>query len=284
MLQGSMVALVTPMKRTGEIDYPALDRLIDWHIESGTHAIVFLGTTGESATVSSEERAQFIPAAISKVNKRIPVIVGAGTNCTKTTIAQTQHAQEQGADAVLLVTPYYNRPTQEGLYQHYKAVAEAVDIPQVLYNVPFRTGCDLLPSTVLRLAEFKNIVALKETVNDPVRWQTIIEQTKLALFSGSDAEALDLLKAGGRGVISVVANVVPRLFAQMCLYALNRDFEHAEILDRQMHELYEALFLETNPIPTKWALHKMGKLEEGIRLPLTCLSSVYRLRVEEALK
>ena len=284
MLQGSMVALVTPMKPDGSVDYQALEQLINWHIKSGSQAILVLGTTGEVATITDEERLKIIHATVAAVNNTVPVIVGTGSNCTSKAIAWTQQAKELGADVVMLVTPYYNRPTQEGLYQHYKAIAEAVSLPQILYNVPSRTSCDLLPETVLRLAKLDNIVALKETVNDPIRWRKILEQSDLALFSGSDGEAYDLLKAGGHGVISVVANVVPSLFCEMCQAVSAGDMVRAAELNNHMQPLYDALFVETNPIPTKWALHKMGWIDDGIRLPLTWLRAQHWTVVDKTIK
>lgn len=281
MFHGSLVALITPMHEEGSIDFPALEKLVDWHIENKTDGLVILGTTGESATVEHHERNKMIRAVIERVNHRIPVIVGTGTNVTKQSIELTQEAMELGADAVLLVTPYYNKPTQEGLYQHYRAIAKAVPIPQILYNVPGRTCCDLLPETVARLAEFANIIGLKEATGNLDRFKQLLDlNIKMDFFSGDDATAMEFMLMGGKGVISVAANVVPREFHELCVAARKKDRENAEKINATLLDLYRVLFIETNPIPTKWILEKMGLIHSGIRLPLTPLSAQHHAAVE----
>ncbi len=277
MFTGSLVALVTPMKKNGDVDYAAFDQLIDWHLTSGTHGLVILGTTGESPTIDLEERTHLIKQTIARVNHQIPVIVGTGANSTAQTILLTQQAKDLGADAVLLVTPYYNRPTQEGLFLHFSAIADAVEIPQILYNVPTRTACDLLPETVLRLAAHPNIVGLKEASGDIQRLTYLREHLcDLAVYSGDDGLGLAFMQKGAQGVISVVANIAPKLFATLCHLALEGDHEQALILDNRLRPLYKSLFLEANPIPSKWLLAKMGLIQAGIRLPLTPLSMQYQ--------
>lgn len=285
MFHGSLVALITPMHEEGSIDFPALEKLVDWHIENKTDGLVILGTTGESATVEHHERNKMIRAVIERVNHRIPVIVGTGTNVTKHTIELTQEAMELGADAVLLVTPYYNKPTQEGLYQHYRAIAKAVPIPQILYNVPGRTCCDLLPATVARLAEFANIVGLKEATGNLDRLKQLLDlNIKMDFFSGDDATAMEFMLMGGKGVISVAANVIPRAFHDLCVAAMKKDRESAEKINATLVDLYRVLFIETNPIPTKWILEKMGLIHSGIRLPLTPLSAQHHVTVESVMQ
>ena len=284
MFHGSLVALVTPMHNDGSIDYDSLQRLVTWHLGNSTDGLVILGTTGESATIEPDERAQIIEQVVKQVNEHIPVIVGTGTNATKLSITLTQQAMELGADAALLATPYYNKPTQEGLYQHFKAIAQAVPIPQILYNVPARTGCDLLPETVSRLAPISNIVAIKEATGDMDRLAALIAlDGQIDLLSGDDATALDFMRHGGKGVISVVANVVPKLFHDMCLAASKQDFESAQTIDNQLKILYKLLFAQSNPIPTKWALAQMGMMKHGIRLPLTQLDNQYHEPLRSAL-
>lgn len=274
MFQGSMVALVTPMRVDGSIDMEALDRLLEWHISAGTDAIVAVGTTGESATLDFEEHCSVIAHTVKRIAGRRPVIAGTGANSTREAIHLTRCAQEAGADACLLVTPYYNKPTQQGLYLHYRAVAEAVDIPQILYNVPGRTAVDLLPETVERLAEVPNIVGLKEALGQEQRTRDLVQRVggRLELYSGDDATALDFLLAGGQGVISVTANVAPDRMHAMCTAALAGDAARARTINAQLDGLHHALFQEANPIPVKWALARMGLIPEGIRLPLTPLS------------
>lgn len=277
MLQGSIVALVTPMNQAGEIDFGALRELIDWHIESGTHGIVPVGTTGESATLSDQEQAAVIEATVKHVAGKVPVIAGTGANATAKTLTLTQTAQRLGADACLIVTPYYNKPTQEGLYQHYCTVADAVDLPIVLYNVPPRTSCDMLAETVSRLARHDNIVGIKEACGDAQRVTQIRGQVErdFVVLSGEDGQTLEMLLLGATGTISVVANVQPTRIAQLCKYYLIGEVHKAQELDDLLRPLYQVLFVETNPIPVKWALYQMGRIQPGIRLPLTPLSTAY---------
>ncbi|MFQ5937720.1 MAG: 4-hydroxy-tetrahydrodipicolinate synthase [Acidiferrobacterales bacterium] len=286
MFQGSMVALVTPMRGDGSLDIPALHRLIDFHIDNGTNAIIAVGTTGESATVNVDEHCEILRQTVKHVNGRIPVIAGTGANATAEAIELTRYAHEARADACLLVTPYYNKPTQEGLYLHYKAIAEAVPIPQILYNVPGRTACDMLPETVIRLASVPNIVGIKEATGKIERVKQIVDacSDSMEVYSGDDATALDLMLAGGRGVISVTANVAPRQMSDMCAAALRADESTARTLDERLMDLHKGLFVESNPIPVKWALKEMGLIEGGIRLPLTPLASKYHATVRQALR
>lgn len=286
MFHGSMVALITPMKDDNSIDFNNLESLIEWHIENLTDAIVVLGTTGESATITQAERRNIIQRVVDQVSERVPVIVGSGSNSTTETIALTKDAMEIGADACLLVTPYYNKPTQQGLYLHYKTVANSVPLPQILYNVPSRTGCDLLPETIARLAETTNIIGVKEATGDISRVKTILEHCgdRLDLYSGDDATSLEFIKAGGKGVISVTANIAPREMHEMCKAALEANFKKAEEINNKLLSLHKDLFVESNPIPVKWALHEMGKVEAGIRLPLTLLSEKNRPTVNQALE
>ncbi len=285
MFHGSIVALVTPMHSDGGIDYLALERLVGWHLDSGTDGLVILGTTGESATVEKSERQKIIKQVLARVNQRIPVIVGTGANSTAHTIELTRHAMEIGADATLLVTPYYNKPTQEGLFQHFKTVAGAVPIPQILYNVPSRTACDLLPETVRRLGDIGNIVGLKEATGDIERLKALLAlNVNVDLFSGDDPSGLEFILTGGKGIISVTANVVPRQFHQMCEAALQGDNNRAKQLNDGLTILYKGLFTESNPIPTKWILAEMGMMEKGIRLPLTMLNEQFHDQVRNAAK
>lgn len=285
MFHGSIVALVTPMLVSGEVDYKALHRLIDWHIENKTDGFVFLGTTGESVTIEDNEKEQLIKDVVKYVNQRVPVIIGTGTNSTKKTIKLTEMAMEQGADAALLVTPYYNKPTQEGLYQHFKAIANAVPIPQILYNVPSRTGCDLLPETIGKLANISNIVALKDATGKLERLQqNLAANSEINYLSGDDDTALEFVLSGGKGVISVTANVAPKLMHDMIAAALNNDRKNAEKFNKRLIALHKKLFVEANPIPVKWALNKMGLIDTGIRLPLTPLSERFHNEVTHALE
>lgn len=285
-LGGSMVALVTPMHADGSVDWQALERLVNWHIEQGTHGIVAVGTTGESATLGFREHDEVIERTVDIVDKRIPVIAGTGGNATDEAIRLTRHAKRVGADASLLVCPYYNKPSQEGLYRHFHAIAMAVDIPQILYNVPSRTGVDMLPETVGRLAEIDNIVAIKEAKGSIERIHDLIEHVGdgMDIYSGDDGTAMESMLVGGKGNISVVANVVPRLMSDMCLAATAGERERAERLDADMQSLHTALFMEANPIPVKWALQDMGWIEAGIRLPLTPLAEHFHEHVREALR
>ncbi len=286
MIQGSIVAIVTPMHPDGAIDYEAFDSLIEWHISSGTDAIVVVGTTGESPTLSEQEHNAVVKHCVGRVAGRIPVIAGTGSNSTREAIFFTSAARDNGADACLLVTPYYNKPSQEGLYQHFKAVAEAVDIPQILYNVPSRTGCDLLPETVSRLADIDNIVGLKEATGDLDRGRIVLElcSDRISIYSGDDATALDLILAGARGNISVTANVAPAQMHEMCRLALSGDRESASMMNARLAGLHNSLFLESNPVPVKWALAELGMIKSGIRLPLVELNAAYHIPLREAIR
>ncbi|GAB3682718.1 4-hydroxy-tetrahydrodipicolinate synthase [Salinisphaera aquimarina] len=284
-LGGSMVAIVTPMHADGSVDWDSLEKLIDWHIAEGTDGIVAVGTTGESATLGFREHDEVIERAVELVDKRVPVIAGTGGNATDEAIRLTRHAQRAGADACLLVTPYYNKPTQEGLYRHFHAIAMAVDIPQVLYNVPSRTGVDMLPETVARLAEIENIVALKEAKGSVERMHMLIKEIGdgMAIFSGDDGTAMESMLVGCKGDISVTANVAPKLMHEMCAAAIAGDRQRAETLDAQLQPLHTTLFLEPNPIPVKWALNQMGLIGPGIRLPMTPLADHFHEPVRDAL-
>ncbi|PKM21684.1 MAG: 4-hydroxy-tetrahydrodipicolinate synthase [Gammaproteobacteria bacterium HGW-Gammaproteobacteria-14] len=273
-IRGSIVALVTPMHADGAVHWEQLRKLVDWHVAQGTHGIVAVGTTGESATLGFEEHDLVIREVISAAAGRVPVIAGTGANSTEEAIRLTRDAKRDGADACLLVTPYYNKPTQEGLYQHYLAIAQAVDIPQILYNVPGRTACDMLPETVERLSKVPNIVGIKEATGNLERIREIRERCGEAfmIYSGDDATAVDAILMGAQGDISVTANVVPAAMAAICEAALAGNAEQARKLDAAINDLHRDLFVESNPIPVKWALQKMGMIDAGIRLPLTGLS------------
>jgi 4-hydroxy-tetrahydrodipicolinate synthase len=281
-----MVALVTPMADDGAIDEKALESLIEFHIKNGTDAIVAVGTTGESATLDEEEHCYVIRRTVQVVAGRIPVIAGTGSNSTSEAIELTRCAKEAGADAALLVTPYYNKPTQEGLYLHHKAVAEAVDIPQILYNVPGRTAVDMQTETVARLAGIANIVGIKEATGDIQRTRDILTAVDngFDIYSGDDASAMDLMLAGAHGVISVTANVAPRAMHEMCVAALAGDKASASKINDSLMALHQDLFIEANPIPVKWALYAMGMIGTGIRLPLTVLTDTYHEKIRAALK
>lgn len=284
MLHGSITALVTPFKN-GKVDEKALKGLIEFQIKSGIDAIVPCGTTGESATLSYEEHERVVELAIEFAGKKIPVIAGTGSNSTKETIMLTEHAKKAGADAVLLITPYYNKPTQEGLYQHYKAVAEAVDIPMILYNVPGRTGVNMLPETVARLSEIKNIVGIKEATGSLQQVSDTIEMARkdFIILSGDDFTTLPLLSVGGHGVISVTSNVAPKDVSQMCDAFFAGDIVEAKRLHYKLQPLHRAMFVETNPIPVKTALAIMGKVEEEFRLPLVKMGDANRKKLRKAL-
>jgi len=286
MFHGSMVALVTPMFEDGSIDEASLANLVEWHIEQGTQGIVAVGTTGESATLDEAEHCAVMRKVVEFVKGRVPVIAGTGANSTREAITLTRCAMEGGADACLLVTPYYNKPTQEGLYQHHKAIAEAVPIPQILYNVPGRTACDMLPETVRRLAGISNIVGIKEATGNLQRVRELLDicGDRLDMYSGDDATSLDFLLEGGKGVISVTANIAPQAMQQMCAAALAGDRQAAEVINNRLMPLHRDLFVESNPIPVKWALAEMGKISLGIRLPMTVLSDEYHDTVREAMK
>ena len=285
MFEGSIVAMVTPMFADGAIDDDSLQRLVEFHINEGTDGIVAVGTTGESATLDHEEHARLIGRVVELVNGRIPVIGGTGANSTAEALHLTQEAKRVGADGCLLVTPYYNKPTQHGLFEHYRIIAEEVDIPQILYNVPGRTACDMLPDTVARLAEIPNIVGIKEATGSLERIHDLRKgcPEDFVILSGEDWMGLDTILAGGRGVISVTANVAPRLMHEMCAAGLAGNADQARELDDRLQPLHKALFLESNPIPSKWALKEMALLEQGIRLPMTWLSDEFHAEVREAM-
>lgn len=288
-IRGSLVALVTPMQDDGQLDLPAFDRLVDWHIDAGTHGIVVVGTTGESATLSTEEHCDLVAHCVRKVNGRVPVIAGTGSNNTEEALLFTREARDHGADACLLVTPYYTKPPQEGLYRHFKLLAEQVDIPQILYNVPGRTVCDLSLETVERLADIDNIVGIKDATGDLERGLELTRRVgdRLAVFCGEDPINVELMAGGAAGCISVTANVVPDVMAKICnLLASGKpeDLEDAKALDAGIAPLHKNLFLQANPIPVKWALHRLGKIGAGIRLPLVELAESLQPQLEQAMK
>ncbi|WP_324708143.1 4-hydroxy-tetrahydrodipicolinate synthase [Pseudomonas fragi] len=286
MIAGSMVALVTPMDAQGRLDWDALSKLVDFHLQEGTNAIVAVGTTGESATLDVNEHIEVIRHVVKQVAGRIPVIAGTGANSTREAIELTTNAKAAGADACLLVTPYYNKPTQEGLYQHFKAIAEAVDIPQILYNVPGRTACDMLPATVIRLSTVPNIIGIKEATGDLTRVPAILVgvSSDFLVYSGDDATAVELILLGGKGNISVTANVAPRDMSDLCAAAMRGDADTARALHEKLMPLNKTLFIESNPIPVKWALHEMGLMSDGIRLPLTWLSEPCHEPLRQAMR
>ena len=277
MISGSMVAIVTPMDAHGALDWQALTKLVDFHLQEGTDALVVVGTSGESATLNVEEHVEVIRRVVDQVKGRIPVIAGTGANCTREAVELTRNAKSVGADACLLVTPYYNKPTQEGLHQHFKHIAEAVAIPQILYNVPGRTVCDMLADTVVRLSAVPNIIGIKEATGNIDRAKDIIARvpSDFYVYSGDDATAYELMLAGGKGNISVTANIAPRAMHELCQLAMAGDAAGAKALNDRLMPLHENLFLEANPIPVKWALQQMGLIEQGIRLPLTWFSEQY---------
>ena len=289
-LKGSIAALVTPMDSDGEINWEGLEELIQWHIRSNTSGLVIVGTTGESATLDVAEHVQLIERAVDISEGKIKIIAGTGANSTKEAIYLTNSAKSAGADASLLVTPYYNKPTQEGLYQHYMMIADEVDLPQILYNVPSRTGCDLLNETVLRLVDHENIVGLKDATGDLARLKDIVnkltpkQEGAFSLFSGDDPTATEFIINGGVGTISVTANIVPKIIAEICDYALSGEVEVAIELDKRLIKLNEILFAESNPIPTKWMLNRIGRISDGIRLPLTPLNPKFHKQAEQILK
>ena len=285
MITGSIVALVTPMHVDGSIDWAGLDRLLELHVASGTSAIGAVGTTGESATLSVPEHCEVIRYCVDRIAGRLPVIAGTGSNSTREAIELTEAAASAGADACLVVTPYYNRPTQRGLFEHFRTLAGAVNIPQILYNVPGRTAVDMVNDTVLRLAEVENIVGIKDATGDLKRGTELLQRVppEFAVYSGDDPTAMALIAAGAQGNISVTANVAPAAMAELCRLAAAGDLAHAEQINERLSALNEALFLEANPIPVKWALQRMGLIEAGIRLPLTELDERYHERVNAAL-
>ena len=292
MITGSIVAIVTPMHEDGSLDLVAFRALIDFHIAAGTNAIVVVGTTGESPTVNVEEHELLIAEAVKHANRRVPIIAGTGANSTKEAIELATFSRKAGADASLTVVPYYNKPTQEGLYRHFKAIAEAVDMPHILYNVPGRTGCDLLNDTVLRLAEIPNIVGIKDATGGIERGSDLLQRAAVlkgsigdfAIYSGDDASTLALLLLGAHGTISVTANVAPKLMHEMCAAALRGEVARAREINFQLLGLHRKLFVEANPIPVKWAVARMGKMKNVLRLPLTPLSSAAQPQVEAAMR
>lgn len=285
-IQGSLVAIVTPMHADGSLDLPGLRKLIDWHIEQGTDGIVIVGTTGESPTVSVEEHCELIRIAVEHVNKRVPVIAGSGGNSTAEAIALTRFAREAGADASLQVVPYYNRPTQEGMYQHFKAIAEAVDIPVILYNVPGRTVADMSNDTIVRLAQIPGIVGVKDATGNIARGIDLIRRVPegFAVYSGDDATAMALMLVGGKGNISVTANVAPKAMHELCVASMKGDIATARAINDKVFSLHTNLFIEPNPVPVKWALAEMGMISHSLRLPLVNLSAQYHDVVKSALR
>lgn len=280
VLQGSLVALVTPMLPNGDVDYSCLENLIDWHIGQGTDGIVSVGTTGESATLNVKEHLEVIAFTVKHTNKRIPVIAGSGANSTREAIDLTKESKRLGADYALIVTPYYNKPNQNGLIAHYSAIADAVDIDQILYNVPSRTACDLLPSSVSVLSKHKNIIGIKEAVDDESRIKKLVQisqnaDSNFSVFSGDDPTFMDSMLLGTHGVISVSANVSPKSHSEICYAVKNGDYEKAKILNEHNLNLYRLLFVESNPIPVKWILYKMNLIKNAIRLPLMELDETF---------
>jgi 4-hydroxy-tetrahydrodipicolinate synthase len=274
MIQGSIVALVTPMYESGAVDKESLKKIVEYHIEQGTDALVAVGTTGESATLDEDEHCDVIKSVVDYVGGRIPVIAGTGANSTTEAITLTRKAKQAGANACLIVTPYYNKPTQEGLYLHHKAIAEAVDIPQILYNVPGRTACDMLPETVGRLSHIPNIVGVKEATGDLSRVKKIRDLTgaDFAIYTGDDATSREFCLLGGNGTITVTGNVAPRFLHEMIMAAMAGDKDTALAIDTKLAALHKNLFIQSNPIPVKWAVAEMGLIGKGIRLPLTWLT------------
>ena len=288
-ISGSLVAIVTPMHADGSLDLPALRQLIDWHIDQGTDGIVIVGTTGESPTVSVEEHCELIKVTVEHTAKRIPIIAGTGGNSTSEAIELTEYAKKVGADASLQVVPYYNKPTQEGMYQHFKTIAEKVDLPVILYNVPGRTVADMANETVIRLAKVPGITGIKDATGNLERGTQLIAGLKaagannFAVYSGDDLTALFLMLMGGQGNISVTANVAPKLMHELCVAAMAGDMAKTREIQYKLLAVHKSMFIEANPIPVKWALHAMGKMESGIRLPLTMLTDASQLQVREAL-
>ncbi|MCZ6565852.1 MAG: 4-hydroxy-tetrahydrodipicolinate synthase [Gammaproteobacteria bacterium] len=286
MFKGSMVAIATPMHEGGAIDYETLAKFVEFHIENDTDAIVPAGTTGESATLDHAEHCEVIRFVVQQVKGRIPVIAGTGANSTREAIDLTQCAKDAGADACLLVSPYYNKPTQEGLVLHHQAIAKAVVIPQILYNVPGRTACDLLPETAIRLSQVENIIGIKEATGDIGRCEKILAESEdgFLLISGDDATAMEFLLAGGHGVITVVGNVAPKLFHELCMAGIKGDRTNAQQFNSKLERLSVDLFIESNPIPVKWCLSEMGLFPKGERLPMTRLSSAHHETLRQALR
>jgi 4-hydroxy-tetrahydrodipicolinate synthase len=285
-LQGSLVAIVTPMHEDGALDLDAFRRLIDWHVSEGTDGIVVVGTTGESPTVDFEEHHLLIDMAVKHAAKRIPIIAGTGANSTREAIDLAEHARKSGADMSLSVVPYYNKPSQEGLYRHFRAIAEAVDLPHIVYNVPGRTVADLQNETMLRLAEIPNIVGIKDATANLERGADLLRRkpARFRVYSGDDATGLALMLLGGDGVISVTANVAPRLMHDMCKAAVSGDTRLAREINNKLLGLHRHLFCEANPIPVKWAMRELGLIAGGIRLPLTPLAEEFHNRVRDAMR
>ena len=286
MIQGSIVAIVTPMHADGSLDLPGLRKLIDWHIAEGTDGIVIVGTTGESPTVSVEEHCELIKLAVDHVAKRIPVIAGTGGNSTTEAIELTRYAKSVGADASLLVVPYYNRPTQEGMYQHFRKIAEAVDLPAILYNVPGRTVADMSNDTILRLAQVPGIVGVKDATGNIARGTDLLRLApkSFSVYSGDDPTAMALMFCGGRGNISVTANIAPRAMHDLCAAAMSGKVAEAVAINNRMLPLHNKLFVEPNPVPLKWAMAEMGLMPAGMRLPLVALNAEYHAVVRAALR
>ena len=286
MIKGSLVAIVSPMHEDGALDFDAYRRLIDWHVAEGTKAIVAVGTTGESPTVTPEEHGELIRVAVDAARRRVPVIAGTGGNSTSEAIELTRHAKQVGADATLQVVPYYNKPTQEGLYRHFRKIAETVDLPMYLYNVPGRTVADLATDTTLRLSQVPGIVGIKDATSDMARGAELLKRVPqgFAVYSGNDDTALALMLLGGQGVISVTANVAPKLMSEMCAAALSGDLAKARRINNQLLSLHFKLFVEPNPVPVKWALSNAGRIKGGIRLPLVPLSKQNQQAVQNALQ
>jgi len=278
-LQGSLVAIVTPLNKSGEVDYASLENLLNWHIEEGTDGIVSVGTTGESATLDVKEHIEVIDFTVKYINKRIPVIAGTGANSTHEAVELSQEAKLRGADYVLLVTPYYNKPNQKGLIKHYEKIANSVDIKQVLYNVPSRTACDMTPETIEILSKHKNIIGVKEAVDNVERIRQLVsiseKCTNFSILSGDDPTFMNSLIQGAHGVISVAANVIPNPISKICKYVKADKYDEAEKLNKLYDDLYGLLFVESNPIPLKWMMYKMGLIENSIRLPLTELDETF---------
>mgnify|MGYP001497220372 FL=1 len=285
-LKGSFVALVTPMKSNGEIDLPALKQLVEWHIESGTHGLVSVGTTGESATLNFNDHVKVLEKTISYIDNKIFAIAGTGANSTDEAIELSKVASSIGYKFALSVTPYYNKPSQQGLEAHYIKIADSADIKNILYNVPSRTACDLEPTTVNKLINHENIVGIKEAVDDPERYKALIEMAKNSskpfyVLSGDDPTFFDFMKSGGHGVVSVAANVIPTQVAKIAMSCLNGNFDDAKEINQRYKNLFELLFIESNPIPVKWMLKKMHKIDNGIRLPLTILQEKNHASIED---
>ena len=288
-LHGSLVALVTPMSPNGDVDYASLEKLIEWHIAEGTNGIVSVGTTGESSTLNPIEHIDVIDFTVKQVNKRIPVIAGTGANSTQEAIELTQESKKLGSDYALLVTPYYNKPNQRGLIAHYEAVADSVDIPQILYNVPSRTACDLIPSSVQVLSEHKNIVGIKEALDSMDRIKELVKisinaNDNFSIYSGDDPTFMESLSLGAHGVISVAANIVPKSISDICSMVKSNNLDDAKKLNFINKELFRLLFIESNPIPAKWMLYKMGLIQNAIRLPLVELDGTYQDDVMSEIK